>query len=184
MSSTDGLTASPAACPARPPATAPTAAPPAPPPRPPPAPPPPPTAPPTGPPPAVPTTAPATPPEVAPAAVPTGCEPGAPVMGSRFAGLSSLLLVPMKIVLRGVCQRRHMLLSAVSSNYRTATRLVVGSDSGWNRPDADIPRHVVNSDYTTRPLTAATVAMSSAASTGLEKTATYAAKRVLVRASG
>jgi len=105
-------------------------------------------------------------------------------MGSRFAGLSSLLLVPMKIVLRGVCQRRHMLLSAVSSNYRTATRLVVGSDSGWNRPDADIPRHVVDSDYTTRPLTAATVAMSSAASTGLETWATYPANSVRVRSSG
>ena len=65
-----------------------------------------------------------------------------------------------------------MLLSGLSSNYRTATRLVVGSESGWNRPDADIPRYVVDSDYTTRPLTAATVAMSSAASTGLATWAT------------
>src|SRR4026208_126053 len=104
MSSTDGLTASPAACPASPPVTAPTAAP---------------TAPPTGPPTAVPITAPATPPEVAPAAVPTGCEPGAPVMGSRFAGLSSLF-VPM-IVLRGVCQRGHMLVLMAVSHHRTAT---------------------------------------------------------------
>src|SRR5688572_6365697 len=111
MSSTDGLTASPAACPASPPATAPTAAP---------------TAPPTGPPTAVPTAAPATPPEVAPAAVPTGCEPGAPVMGSRFAGLSSFFLVPMRIVLLVLFQRRHMLVPMAVSHHRTATRPIVG----------------------------------------------------------
>ena len=105
-------------------------------------------------------------------------------MGSRFAGLSSVFLVPMKIVLRNMSQRGHMLLSGLSSNNRTATRPVVGSESGWNRPDADSPRHVVESDYTTRPLTAATVAMSSAASTGLETWATYPANSVRVRSSG
>src|SRR6188474_2651946 len=111
MSSTDGLTASPAACPASPPATAPTAAP---------------TAPPTGPPTAVPIAAPATPPEVAPAAVPTGCEPGAPVIGSRLAGLSSVFLEPMKIVLRRFESAGAHAESGLSANYRSDARADVG----------------------------------------------------------
>ena len=62
--------------------------------------------------------------------------------------------------------------------------------TGRDRPSSAIRGNcsdvgcVMKSDYTTRPLTAATVAMSSAGSTGLETWATYPASSERVRSSG
>src|SRR2546423_14108622 len=77
-----GLTLSPAALPAKPPimppATRPTAAP-------------------AGP-PTAPIAAPVAPPAAAPTPAPTGCAPGAPVIGSRLAASTSLVLFLRRLV--------------------------------------------------------------------------------------